>query len=275
MQEAHLSNPKQNPRAGNRGWYRYYAGYSSSFVRDALRIAGYPTPHVLDPWVGAGTSAAVAAHHGLRFTGVDINPVLVVVAKARLLRLGSTETLEPLTAEIIDTAHRIRRAVDRADPLLAWFTPDSAATLRSIERSIGGVLISQESATTVDPHELSSLAAFFYVALFLVTRSRLRSATTSNPTWIKSKIPLNRRARPSEATLFLAFRRAQASLSDFPCIESSSEVVSAERVEIQHGSSTSLNVPANSVDIIITSPPYCTRIDYVAGRSARTCHSWL
>jgi hypothetical protein len=34
--------------------------------------------------------------------------------------------------------------------------------------------------------------------------------------------------------------------------------------EVNHADSTSADIPAESVDLILTSPPYCTRIDYTA-----------
>ncbi len=153
----------------------------------------------------------------------------------------------------------------RSDPLLAWFTPRSSAVLRSLQRSIHRLLVSPDEAAVPGPIDrISSLAAFFYVALFLVTRTRLRSATTSNPTWIKGAIPITKRARPSKETLYEAFRKAQGSLSTFLGMGSPVPLAPEADACVMHGSSTSLNLPSDSVDVIITSPPYCTRIDYVA-----------
>ncbi|WP_410712175.1 DNA methyltransferase [Bradyrhizobium sp. BEA-2-5] len=39
---------------------------------------------VLDPWNGSGTTTSVANGAGLTAVGIDINPAMAVVAKARL-----------------------------------------------------------------------------------------------------------------------------------------------------------------------------------------------
>lgn len=264
-----ISNPKQSAHVRAQGWYRYYAGYSPDFVEDALRLATPTTQraHVLDPWVGTGTTCAVAADHGHATTGVDINPALVTIAKARMLRSDVRESMEALTEQIIKRANRSRRHIAVTDPLLNWFAPSAATSLRALERSIFRVLVSPESDESpleFGLRHLSPLAAFFYVALFRVTRSRLRSATTSNPTWVKAAVPLKHRAKPSKATLHDEFRKNQLSLSGFLSIGNLKHEIVDAAVDIQHGSSTSLNLPDESVDVVISSPPYCTRIDYVA-----------
>lgn len=62
-----LSSPKVGLAKASRGWYRYYAGYSTGFVRDTLRSLPLPENSlILDPWNGSGTTTYVAAQTGLR-----------------------------------------------------------------------------------------------------------------------------------------------------------------------------------------------------------------
>lgn len=266
-----LSNPKQGARVRTEGWYRYYAGFSPDFVNDALEIAEADgeSLDVLDPWVGAGTTCAIAADRGHMTTGIDINPALVVIAKARLLQSDIGESLSALTEEILLGATSRESMVDERDePLLSWFGPSSAVAIRAIERSIFRLLVDPESnRAPVDHglHHLSTLAAFFYVALFKVARSRLRAADTSNPTWIKAQVPARNRARPQAKTLHEEFRRTQENLALFLGIGQATKSKLERQPNVGLGSSTSLNLDDASVDVAITSPPYCTRIDYVAG----------
>lgn len=273
-----LSNPKQSTKTSRHGWYRYYAGFSPQFVSDALTFAeGRPSRQsdkldVLDPWLGAGTTADVALRRGHRVTGIDINPALVVIAKARMLRSDVWESLESLTNDILEGALRSSVDVSHEEPLLAWFGPTAAGAVRSIERSIFRVLM-PSSPRDVSPVEMgleqmSSLAAFYYVALFRIVRSYAKSAAASNPTWVRARVPTSSRARPTLLSLHREFRRAQqeqASLvfnEDAGRVELPSDEPSPPLIEL--GSSTSLNRVDESVDVVITSPPYCTRIDYVA-----------
>lgn len=264
-----LANPKQSARSRSGAWYRYYAGYSPEFVRDALRIAGSESDvsHVLDPWVGVGTTCVIAAECGHAATGVDINPALVIIARAQLLRSDVAESLDALTEKILEGARRCPNAGPEDDPLIRWFAPSSARCLRALERSIFQLLVassSDRSLIDVGLERASSLAAFFYVVLFRVVRSHLRGATSSNPTWVKAMVPPQKRARPSPDKLYETFRVAQRALTGSLRIRAKTTSHAEPTQEIVHGSSTSLNLSDESVDLIIGSPPYCTRIDYVA-----------
>lgn len=268
MGGSRMRTPKQNSAARRTGWYRYYAGFSPDFVSDALELVDGPQRlHVLDPWLGVGTTSAIAAAKGHSTTGVDINPALVVIAKARLLRSDVAGSLAPLTEDILREAARIN-GDSSSEPLLAWFGPSSASYFRAIERAIYRVLVDADDdryPLGLGMDRLSDLAAFFYVALFKTVRKLMCNAHTSNPTWVKGKIRLVERAKPRQDRIDNAFRAAQESLADF--IGRGTEVSRSAKVrhDVVLGSSTSLDLQDQSVDAVITSPPYCTRIDYVAG----------
>ncbi len=265
----HVRSPKQKASVTRSSWYRYYAGYSPRFVEDVLDLVQRDdsSAHVLDPWMGAGTTLAVARDRGCYAIGVDINPALVVIAKARLLGRDVHKSLRALTEEVLEGARRNPVEARADEPLVAWFGPQASAYLRSIERSIFRLLVdpgSPASPVSFGVNRISCLAAFFYVALFRVTRSRLRHATTSNPTWLKARVPSTQRAKPSLPRLEDEFRAAQAALAGFVGSSRPADGADDEKVSVEQGSSTALNVASRSVDAIVASPPYCTRIDYVA-----------
>jgi hypothetical protein len=64
--------------------YPYYAGFSEMFVASMFdRMGVIGGSRVLDPWNGSGTTTLVASMRGIRSTGYDLNPALVIVARAR------------------------------------------------------------------------------------------------------------------------------------------------------------------------------------------------
>jgi len=84
-----IENPKRGSSAGvcRENWFQYYAGFSGGFARELIRSSGLPRRStVMDPWNGSGTSTAAAALEGHRALGFDINPAMVVVAKAPSFR---------------------------------------------------------------------------------------------------------------------------------------------------------------------------------------------
>ncbi len=98
----------------------------------------------MDDWNGSGTTTAVANSLGYGVYGCDLNPVMVVVAKARLLSRREHSSLEPLSAEIIQKARDSEVAPAKDDPLQAWLCPASANGIRKLERAIQLLLLDHE-----------------------------------------------------------------------------------------------------------------------------------
>jgi DNA modification methylase len=97
--ELPISSPKRDHRldSGWDGFFPYYAGYPESFARKILQGSGLkPGAVVLDPWNGSGTTTFAAAHLGFKAVGLDLNPVMVIVSRARTLPFSEIDALEPL-----------------------------------------------------------------------------------------------------------------------------------------------------------------------------------
>jgi site-specific DNA-methyltransferase (cytosine-N4-specific) len=62
----------------------HFATFPDELVRRCILIATRPGSYVLDPFLGSGTTAAVARSTGRRFIGCEINPSYVDLIKARL-----------------------------------------------------------------------------------------------------------------------------------------------------------------------------------------------
>lgn len=243
--------------------FPYYAGYSTAFTSSILAGLDLPkTAVVFDPWNGSGTTTSAATGAGLKAIGQDLNPVMVMVAKASLLAKSEVPSLLPLAHSLLEeqAAFFCKTGIE---PLEAWLVPNSAKTLRDIEARINILLVNHEEyASPLCEQTLSlltPLAAFFYVALFRVVRSTLSQFVPSNPTWITRPKTHSNRLRPSPKTLKDNFIEEVRWLSDRLKLDTSGLEDSAH---IMLGSSQSIKLPNESVDCIITSPPYCTRIDY-------------
>ena len=77
-----LPTPKLNRSSGCVGWYPFYAMFSESFARSVIDSIALPAGSiVLDPWLGVGTTAAVARQRGYSVLGRDINPVMVTISR--------------------------------------------------------------------------------------------------------------------------------------------------------------------------------------------------
>lgn len=242
-------------------WYRYYAGYADGFVADVIRALPAPAGVVLDPWNGSGTTTSVAAAHGINAQGFDLNPVAIVIAKARLLRSDVAASIMPLSRELLQSLPPV--SIADSDPLLRWLTPRAVQALRRLGSSIHTALI---GTGPVDAHghwceAMSSLAALFYLGYFKVVRRTLAAFVGSNPTWIRQRVDPSDRVAIDLRTLRPWFIAAMTELST--SVTRDGLPPNRASVGVALGHSSRLPISDRSIDAVITSPPYCTRIDYV------------
>jgi DNA modification methylase len=263
-----IANPKRGneSRVGRAGWYPYYAGYSTAFVADALALAELgPHSRVLDPWNGSGTTTDVAAHSGHYALGFDLNPTMVIVAKARLLDATVRPSLNPILHDLLAKARGLQ-PLSPVEPLEAWFRAGTAHIIRNIERAIQLLLISPSDYQPLFQLEglgrVSALAAFFYVGLFRVLQKLLSPFRSANPTWVKQPDKTTDRLTLREDQLFTLFRGQITEMAADLSLLGPFASTNCEAT-IDRAMSACLPVEDHSIDLVVTSPPYCTRIDYV------------
>lgn len=267
-----ILNPKRHsasPTARDE-WFPYYAGFSSDFASELLRSSSLPFGSTcMDPWNGSGTTTTAASLFQHRVLGYDLNPVMVTVARGRLLPRVELPSISPLLEELTKKSFEERCECDPADPLLTWFAPSAASSIRSIERSIHRLLVSADLTVRAckGVSQFSAIASFFYVGLFRAVRDLLRRFTPSNPTWIRKPASPQARVRPSTDIISNLFRwyikEMVASVSGEACDWYTKDA----NYTISVASSDELPIPDKSVDFVLTSPPYCTRIDYAISTS--------
>jgi hypothetical protein len=258
-----IPSPKRR-RDSRQGWadlFPYYAGYPESFAKEVLASANLDrNARIFDPWNGSGSTTSAAASLNLRAIGHDINPVMAVVAKARLLPGSEWTSLRPLSRRVIQHARSIS-CMSGEDRLGDWFDKDTVRHLRRLERSVFEHLVDVEAVDAVQ--SLSSVASVFYVALFSTVRTLCAPFRASNPTWMKvAKVEreLLRIDRPHIDRLFLdAVERARSS-----CRDGSLSVRNCDRIQVLLADSSLVRPRKGTIDFILSSPPYCTRLDYTA-----------
>lgn len=248
--------------------YPYYAGFRAEFAKEILKSAPKHAV-VLDPWNGAGTTTTAAAALGQIFQGFDLNPVMVIVAKARLLPSGELGSIEPLAESIVNDLIPFDRLQDQ-DPLNIWLTSESAAIVRAIESRLQSLLVTHGAYRPLlagrEIERLSYMAAFFYLALFRVLREALRGfVPKNNPTWIKRPREKSQRVRFRAGDLAEKFKRTVNEMMDL--VKNDSAQLNSPTGTIRIANSQNLPIESDSVDLVLTSPPYCTRLDYAVATS--------
>lgn len=257
-----LTNPKRKTfNSSETTFYPYYAGYSPEFVEDVINYTSVRKGSIImDPWNGSGTTTTVSMNLGLNCVGFDINPVMVLVAKSRCLDQHIQKSLISIGREIIDKANNLS-SKSCIEPLETWFKKESALLFRNLERAVRLILIDNEKERFpyyMNMDLISSLAAFYYVALFRTLRDELKIFKTTNPTWIKKPKKTEDLLFVDSKGIYLNFLSHITKMSLLLSKMDSHIPV----IDIQKASSINIPIDSETIDSVITSPPYCTRIDY-------------
>jgi SAM-dependent methyltransferase len=265
-----IMSPKRT-RSAYRGWqgfFPYYAGYPLEFAERILATSKLTDGAlVLDPWNGSGTTTFAAADAGISSIGLDLNPVMVIVARARTLAASEADALVPLARRILDLARAYNPSGGNEDELLEWCDERTTQSIRAIESAVRQTLVGEQTIPESGPNldMLSAIAATQYVALFGVLRILAGQLTTTNPTWLKKPRIPEEKLRCDETFLHESFMAAIEGMAAALLERRSLLNQSPASVKILNSDSTDGITNPATVDLVLTSPPYCTRIDYVAG----------
>lgn len=239
-------------------WYNYYAGYSDSFIIKYLKkySRGFSNPLILDPWAGSGTTNVVANYLGYKNIGIDINPVMIVVSKAKYydcLSLDCEELSRVLSAEKLSYYNY----TISKDYLVHWFDDDTVAMIRSFEALMQDALLSFKnrcSLNDINISEINNKTAFFYLLLFNTIKKFSKDLTKSNPTWVRTKNIKDKISIDAKRFVEEYIRCAFETKKHYIAMTNVSSFILSNSVE--------LPLKNDCIDIVLTSPPYCTRIDY-------------
>ncbi|MFB7142570.1 DNA methyltransferase, partial [Gottfriedia sp. NPDC056225] len=233
--------------------YKYYAGFSEGFVEDILGLLEIKTDDIIfDPWNGSGTTTYVSSIKNIKSIGIDMNPVMTIIAKARLQDFTENDTK---IKEILTQSRKYRTTITETDALCNWFSIDTVKKIRNIERAI---LDGQFIGSIIKDDNFTINQSFYCLALFNSVKMLSKNFKSSNPTWLKKPIENNK----VKATRIEIEKIFLNELKEMNNVLSKKEGSMQLFPEIKIGESENININDESIDVVITSPPYCTRLDY-------------
>ncbi len=212
---------------------------------------------VLDPMVGSGTSVAIARKNGHKSIGFDLDPLAVMISRATTADVDKTMLLD-VAEKVLRSARKRCRTLrlGRAYPSGAtaetkafvryWFDERSRLQLASL-------------ATAIRRCRCEHLRTLLWCAFsrLIVTKSKgvslAMDVSHSRPHRVYDTAPV----RPFEA-----FLRAVKRISNRTAFGSKN---AAPLPKVRTGDARKLPVRSNTVDFVITSPPYLNAIDYLRG----------
>jgi adenine-specific DNA methylase len=217
---------------------------------------GKTTLRVLDPMSGSGTVLAVARANGHRAFGVDLDPLAVLLAGV-WTRTIEPERIKDKAVEVLERARGSFRALttgmayptgsdDETRAFIRyWFDDYARRQLASLAGAIGRVR--DESTRNVLWCAFSRL-----IITKTAGASLAMDLSHSRPHRQFSRAPV----KP-----FNRFRSAVGTIVS-NCPQSGSGNVGPAAV-VKRGDARKLNVETDSIDLVLTSPPYLNAIDYM------------
>ncbi|HEN9519045.1 TPA: DNA methyltransferase [Acinetobacter baumannii] len=235
------------------GLYPYYAGFSKYFVRSILENIDSKNSIILDPWAGTGITNIIANTLNLQSFGIDINPVMTIISRASLINSKSLENINDDFLNTIDFS----KSIDKEDPLKQWFHEDTCKTFRNLQREI---TLTYDKFLQPENY-YSEETCFYLTVLFLLTKKLVKeNFSSSNPTWIK--VAKSEEDKINIDNLYILKEYRKLLKKYILKQKDNSNSISNVNTNFYIGSSTSLPLTDQSIDFVLTSPPYCTRIDY-------------
>lgn len=255
----------KNERVGIHAWHPYYAGYAEAFVSSGIEYLGLPSDSIiLDPWNGSGTTGLVASRLGLGSLGCEVNPVMNIFACAKrgMLPVRAPEVLE-LMNSVLALAKEDEEEITDDDPLLEYMSPNFVSIVRRMFRASCAVVPPRiryrSDLKRLVPSQaklLNPFIAILQAGLFIAARRLAGYKAGSNPTWIK-------KAEEKPHVSWKEFSKTYSEqilqmLADLSAAHLQEELSSV----VLEGDSRGMQFLTESIDAVITSPPYLTRIDY-------------
>ncbi|WP_439817963.1 TRM11 family SAM-dependent methyltransferase [Zavarzinia sp. CC-PAN008] len=240
---------RQSTRYSVHGLHEYRGKFNPQVSRALINILGVPAGGLLlDPFCGSGTTLVEAAHRGVRGIGLDLNPLAVFIANAKLAAL-TTPVCELKSALDRIRTREMEVSLDsvqnpRQQYLASWF---EAHILAQIERL--RIAIEEEE---------TSISSFFLT----VASNLLRDFSLQDPADLRIRRRSSANATSSFATAFNT-----AALDVIKKLAAAQEVVGVSlltgRAILKDNRLFGVGEQQEKADAAVTSPPYATALPYI------------
>ena len=249
-------------RAPIHRWFTYPAGYSHKFVESMITAYGLSGESTIaDPFVGTGTTSVAAKMAGVNSIGVEAHAFVHWVAKTKMFFHYDLEKLANAIRQTVEQANRLSGEVDCAAlwPPLVYkcFTEDNLMQLAALRQAVS------------DIESESHIRDFLKLAL----TSTLRVVTTAGAGW-PYIAPGKRHARKNDRRALLEFESKCAEmLLDAQRVQAGMVSRSSHKIILGDARKLRSYTDGETVDLIVTSPPYLNNYDY-ADRTRLETYFW-
>lgn len=224
-------------------WFPYLQGYSSQIVEELIRVTNVKKGEtILDPFCGVGTTLVSCKMKGINSIGFDISPLSVFVSQVKVKDTYDIISIKKYLNKIIET--KIEYHEPPPHPIFYKGIPKERVNeILSLKEAI--LLIEQKSER--DFLLLALLSIISDVSLIKRDGAHYRFVD-------KPKTNDTIKTFQNQVNLMIADIEQKKILSNTKDVNTTVKLGDARELELEN----------NSVDGIITSPPYLNRDNYIA-----------
>ena len=230
------------------GYHRYPAKFLPDVVRKIIEEYAKGSNLIADLFAGCGTTLVEAKIHGISSVGVDINPVAKLITKVKTTPLAPDNLQQAYTA-LVNLFDKYNESdyedIKKHERIDYWFTPPQKAKIAFLYDTVFHLEVDDDTKD------------FFYVCISHI----LKNCSW----WLQSGTKPQRDMEKEPEDPFNEFKRhcnkmigwnekfynelSKIGYLGIPC-------------EIYLGDARHTSITSESIDAIITSPPYVTSYEY-------------
>ncbi len=255
-----LPSPKMTPsdRMGVHRWHREYAAFSEKFAQasiEALMERGDET--IFDPFLGSGTSLVAATKFNLKFFGSELSPFSALLSRTKAAYKADNNLVFSILGNVCHSE------IDQTETIASFSKCDieyAANVVANIEEMCGksgksllqGLIMGD--GVNWDSYRVALLS------VILSARNVSKLSQGSNPVWFKHQdTDVVSDGKPSLSELSVVM--AKEMMKDLAAAS-----IDSNDVNVICADARSLPFESEIFDILITSPPYLNRLDYVVNQ---------
>lgn len=242
--------------------HSYPAMMMPRIARNVIQEYATSESIVLDPYMGSGTTLLEGMVENVgKVIGFDLNPLAVLISTAKTTKFN----LEDIKREIDNLDYHLSVLSNYEHPsftiLESWFKQENIDELARLKAVINNI-------------EDSDVRLFFSLVFSETVR---HVSFTRNGEFKLYKIPESKRDSHNPDAIAVFSQKLQsvyATVKDF--YENTTFLSSQTDVAIMNAAITDSDVKPNSIDLVVTSPPYGDSNTTVAyGQFSRLANEWL
>lgn len=228
-------------------WFRFSAGYSAEWVKQVINIEKKEKQdlRVFDPFLGSGTTVIASEETNVIGLGIDSHPLIFKIAQTKLLWRSNLRSFNEMSRKIIEKSKILpSKELDYPKLINKMYTSTNLDELDKIRRA----------CVSLDDDSDSSKLCW----LSMISILRYTSSGGTAP-W---QYVLPKKKKKAVANPIDAFKKQCKMMSDNMSYFQSRYLKSPKGMIFEDDARTCSKIKSDSIDLVITSPPYANNYDY-------------